>query len=67
MEERLQKILAEAGICSRRKAEVLIGEGRVKVNGVLVTELDRMNATLHTLEEARPAGSGVRVGCGGED
>lgn len=39
MEERLQKILAEAGICSRRKAEVLIGEGRVKVNGVLVTEL----------------------------
>ena len=39
MEERLQKILAEAGICSRRKAETLILEGRVKVNGVLVTEL----------------------------
>ena len=35
-------------------------------NEVLVTELGRMNATLRTLEEARPAGSGVRVGCGSE-
>jgi 23S rRNA pseudouridine2605 synthase len=38
-EERLQKILATAGIASRRKAEVLITEGRVTVNGAVVTEL----------------------------
>ena len=29
----MQKILAESGLCSRRKAEELIAEGRVKVNG----------------------------------
>ncbi|MCI0528805.1 MAG: rRNA pseudouridine synthase [Nitrospira sp.] len=39
MEERLQKIIARAGITSRRKAEELILEGRVKVNGRVVTEL----------------------------
>jgi 23S rRNA pseudouridine2605 synthase len=33
MEQRLQKIIAEMGIASRRKAEELIIEGRVKVNG----------------------------------
>jgi 23S rRNA pseudouridine2605 synthase len=38
-EERLQKILARAGIASRRKAEELILEGRVSVNGETVTEL----------------------------
>ncbi|MFN2365837.1 MAG: pseudouridine synthase [Desulfurivibrionaceae bacterium] len=39
MEERLQKILAAAGICSRRQAERLILAGRVKVGGRVVTEL----------------------------
>jgi 23S rRNA pseudouridine2605 synthase len=38
-EERLQKILAHAGIASRRKAEELIAAGRVSVNGETVTEL----------------------------
>src|SRR5580692_9226129 len=38
-EERLQKILAHAGVASRRKAEQLILEGRVKVNGAVITEL----------------------------
>lgn len=33
--KRLQKVLAERGVASRRKAEVLILEGRVKVNGVV--------------------------------
>ncbi len=33
MEQRIQKIIAEMGIASRRKAEELIIEGRVKVNG----------------------------------
>jgi 23S rRNA pseudouridine2605 synthase len=38
-EERLQKILAQAGIASRRKAEDYILAGRVTVNGKTVTEL----------------------------
>jgi 23S rRNA pseudouridine2605 synthase len=37
--ERLQKIIAAAGIASRRKAEELITQGRVSVNGHTVTEL----------------------------
>jgi 23S rRNA pseudouridine2605 synthase len=37
--ERLQKIIAAAGITSRRKAEELITQGRVTVNGQVVTEL----------------------------
>jgi 23S rRNA pseudouridine2605 synthase len=37
--ERLQKVLAQAGVASRRKSETLIVEGKVKVNGVVVTEL----------------------------
>ena len=39
MEERLQKILAAAGIASRREAEKIIIAGRVRVNGKVVTEL----------------------------
>jgi len=38
-EERLQKILAQAGVASRRKSEELMVEGRVTVNGKVVTEL----------------------------
>ncbi len=37
--ERLQKLIARAGIASRRKAEEYITDGRVKVNGKRVTEL----------------------------
>lgn len=37
--ERLQKFLANAGVASRRKCEELISEGKVKVNGNVVTEL----------------------------
>jgi pseudouridine synthase len=39
MQERLQKIIAQAGITSRRKAEELIVQGRVSVNGRVVAEL----------------------------
>ena len=38
-EVRLQKFLAECGIASRRKCEEFIVEGKVKVNGITVTEL----------------------------
>src|SRR5215468_12496740 len=38
-EERLQKILSQAGIASRRQAEQIMLEGRVTVNGTAVTEL----------------------------
>ena len=37
--ERIQKILSAAGVCSRREAEELIIEGKVRVNGVTVSEL----------------------------
>jgi 23S rRNA pseudouridine2605 synthase len=37
--ERLQKVLAHAGVASRRKSEDLIRQGRVMVNGRVVTEL----------------------------
>src|SRR5271155_4455101 len=39
MEERLQKIIARAGIASRRRAEQLVVSGQVTVNGKVVTEL----------------------------
>lgn len=37
--ERLQKILARAGLASRREAERIIQEGRVSVNGRIITQL----------------------------
>jgi 23S rRNA pseudouridine2605 synthase len=37
--QRLQKIIAAAGLASRRKAETLITEGRVRVNGQVIAEL----------------------------
>jgi 23S rRNA pseudouridine2605 synthase len=39
VEERLQKIIARSGIASRRKAEEMIGEGRVSVNSEIVREM----------------------------
>jgi 23S rRNA pseudouridine2605 synthase len=39
MDERLQKIIAHAGFASRREAETMIREGRVTLNGRVVTEL----------------------------
>lgn len=37
--ERIQKVIANSGYCSRRKAEELIVEGKVKVNGIVVDQL----------------------------
>jgi len=39
MQERLQKLLSRSGVASRRAAETLIAQGRVTVNGIVVTEL----------------------------
>lgn len=46
MEVRLQKYLADAGVASRRKAEELILQGKISVNGKVVTELG------HKVDEA---------------
>ncbi len=45
--ERLQKILASAGIASRRKAEEFILQGRVQVNGQIVSELGSKADPIH--------------------
>lgn len=37
--QRLQKVMANAGIASRRKSEAMIAAGEVEVNGIVVTEL----------------------------
>jgi 23S rRNA pseudouridine2605 synthase len=61
--ERLQKILAQAGVASRRAAEALIRDGRVKVNGRVVKQLgtkvdaarDRISVDDEPVRAERPA------------
>ncbi|MBO8154909.1 MAG: rRNA pseudouridine synthase [Bacillaceae bacterium] len=48
--ERLQKVIAQSGYTSRRKAEKLIAEGNVKVNGKTVTELGTKVSTDDKIE-----------------
>ena len=48
--ERLQKVIANLGYCSRRKAEELISTGKVSVNGKIVTELGTKVKTSDTIE-----------------
>ena len=48
--ERLQKVLAEAGIGSRRQCEKLIAQGRVSVDGKIVTEMGtKVDVTRHEI------------------
>lgn len=48
---RLQKYLADKGVASRRKCEEFIMQGRVKVNGQIVTELGtKINASKDVVE-----------------
>ena len=46
MEERLQKLLAQAGLCSRREAERWITDGRVTVNGRTASVGDKADLRL---------------------
>lgn len=39
MKERIQKVIAREGACSRRAVESLIAEGKIKVNGIVVTQM----------------------------
>lgn len=48
--ERLQKVMAQAGVASRRKSEELILAGKVKVNGVVVKELGTRVSQADTVE-----------------
>ena len=48
--ERLQKVIAASGLASRRKAEELIKEGKVKVNGKIITELGTKVSSKDTIE-----------------
>ncbi len=48
--ERLQKTIAQAGICSRRQAEELIKAGQVKVNGLVVTQMGVLVSRHDTIE-----------------
>jgi 23S rRNA pseudouridine2605 synthase len=52
---RLQKVLAEAGVASRRRAEDLIGEGRVTVDGVVATVGSSADPERHSIAvDGRP-------------
>ncbi len=62
-EERIQKILARAGFGSRRASEVLIADGRVRVNGVLVVlgakadaEKDKITVDGQPIPNSAPTG-----------
>jgi len=69
MEERLQKVLARAGVASRREAEKLIVAGRIQVNGVVVRELgvkvdarvDEIRVDTITLKTADTSAEGKRT------
>lgn len=50
MEERLQKLISAAGICSRRKAEELLASGRVKVNGIPASVGDKADLIVDIVE-----------------
>jgi 23S rRNA pseudouridine2605 synthase len=62
MSERLQKFLAGAGVASRRKAEQLVLEGRVSVNGKVVTEMGtRVESGDLVVVDGKPVETEARV------
>ena len=52
--ERIQKIIGNAGYCSRRKAEELIEQGKVKLNGKLIKLGDKTNEEDKITIEGKP-------------
>lgn len=50
MKERVQKLMAQAGVASRRESETLIRQGRVKVNGKVVHLGDQADPRTDTIE-----------------
>lgn len=52
--ERLQKLIASRGLCSRRKAEEWISQGRVTVNGKLASLGDSADPSDHILVDGKP-------------
>ena len=62
MAERVQKLIASAGICSRRKAEELIKQGRVKINGQTAKIGDSADSNTDTiLVDGKPINPQERV------
>ena len=59
--ERVQKILSNRGFCSRRKAEQLIKEGRVKVNGRVISIGDQATNKAEILVDNEPIDRPRRV------
>src|SRR4051794_6269200 len=59
-EERIQKVLAAAGVASRRGAGGLVAEGRVRVDGRVATIGQKVDPTVSTIEvDGTPVGIGV--------
>ncbi|MFO7710481.1 MAG: pseudouridine synthase [Candidatus Woesearchaeota archaeon] len=58
---RVQKILSQRGYCSRRKAEELIDEGRVAVNGKIITIGDKAGEEDEIRVDDKPVSSQKRV------
>ena len=59
-EERIQKVLAAAGVASRRAAEALVAEGRVKVDGRRAEIGQKVDPAVSTIEvDGKPVGIGA--------
>jgi 23S rRNA pseudouridine2605 synthase len=59
-EERIQKVLAAAGVASRRAAETLVAEGRVRIDGAPATIGQKVDPATHSIEvDGRPVGVGA--------
>lgn len=59
-EERIQKVLASAGVASRRQAEVLVATGRVRINGVVAVVGQKVDPLTSTIDvNGTPVGHGV--------